>query len=63
MRKVRHDGVRNNKKLVGLMNSMSEQGQRIVLFGSNLELACWEVTTGVKYLKMKLRIFKIMESV
>lgn len=29
------------------MNAMSEQGQKIVLFGSNLELACWKVTGEV----------------
>lgn len=29
------------------MNAVSEQGQRIVLFGSNLELERWEVTGGV----------------
>ena len=48
MKKLRRDGVRNNKKLVGLTNAMSEQGQKIVLFGSNLELECWELTVGVR---------------
>lgn len=47
MKKVRQDGVRNNKKLAGLMNAVSEQGQRIVLFGSNLGLEHWEVTVGM----------------
>lgn len=29
------------------MNAISEQGQKIVLFGSNLELESWEVRVGV----------------